>query len=253
MTNILMHGCNGAMGRVISELLQEDEQSKIVAGVDVQTTKHFQYPVFSGLEQVDVDYDVIIDFSNAKAVDALLAYVKAKQKPLVLCTTGLCGEQLSMIAECKKKTAILRSANMSLGINLMMKLVKMAASVLYPSDFDVEIVEKHHRRKLDAPSGTALALADSINEELQERLQYVYERQSVHEKRGQHQLGISVVRGGTIVGEHEVLFCGEDEIITISHTALSRKIFAKGAISAAKYLKGKRSGLYTMADVIDGN
>lgn len=250
MIRILMHGCNGAMGKVISELLLEHPAAKIVAGVDLNTKPCFDYPVFASLDEVNVDYDVVIDFANVKAVDALLAHTQRTKKPLVLCTTGLSKEQVDAVEAYSKDVAILRSANMSLGINLLLRLVKDAAAVLYDSGFDIEIVEKHHRRKLDAPSGTALALADAINEELEGSLEYVYDRQSVHAARDAKHLGISAVRGGTMVGEHDVLFCGEDEIITISHNAMSRKIFAKGAISAALFLAKQSSGLYTMADVI---
>ncbi len=252
MTKILMHGCNGAMGRAISDLLSDSKEAKIVAGVDLQVAQHYDYPVYSALHEVDPAFDVIIDFANVKAVDALLDYAKEKKKALVLCTTGLNAGQIQKVEDYAKEIAILRSANMSLGINLLLKLVKDAAKVLYPSGFDIEIVEKHHRRKLDAPSGTALALADSINEECNRELTYVYDRQSVHAARDHEQMGISAVRGGTIVGEHDVLFCGEDEIITLSHTAMSRKIFAKGAISAAIFLCGKNRGLFTMRDVING-
>lgn len=194
--------------------------------------------------------DVIIDFASAKAVDHLLDYCAATGTPVVLCTTGLSEEQIRRVEETAEKAAVLRSANMSLGINLLLKLVKEAARVLAAADFDIEILEKHHNRKLDAPSGTALALADSINEAMESQYHYVYDRSSRRQKRDPKEIGIQSVRGGSIVGEHDVIFAGQDEVITISHTAYSRAIFAKGAVAAAKFLAGKTSGLYDMADVI---
>ena len=197
-----------------------------------------------------MEADVIIDFSNAKAVDALLEYSAAKNVPVVLCTTGLSENQLSMVDKAAGKVAILRSANMSLGINTLMELLKKAALVFAPAGFDMEIVEKHHNQKLDAPSGTALALADSLNEALDEAYSYKYDRTKERAKRDPHEIGISAVRGGNIVGEHEVLFCGQDEAIEFKHTAYSKAVFAKGAVEAAKFLAGKPAGHYDMADVI---
>ena len=202
------------------------------------------------LSKYDVDADVVIDFSNAKAVDGVLDYCVDKQVPVVLCTTGLSDEQLAKVEECYKKVAVLKSANMSLGINTLMALLKKAAQVFAPAGFDMEIVEKHHNLKLDAPSGTALALADSINEAMDNEYHYVYDRSQRREKRDPKEIGISAVRGGSIVGEHEVLFCGQDEVIEFKHTAYSKAVFAKGAVEAAKFLKGKGAGHYDMADVI---
>ena len=248
MIKIIMHGCNGAMGIAISRLNLED--AKIVAGVDINTEQKFDFPVYSSLQEVKEDADVIIDFASVKAVDNLLDFCKDKKIPVVLCTTGLSDEQIKKVEEVSKTTAILRSANMSLGINLLLKLVKEATKILADSGFDVEIVEKHHRRKLDAPSGTALELANSVNEAFDNKFEYVYDRSKLHKARDKYELGISAVRGGSIVGEHDVIFAGEDEVITFSHSAYSRNIFAKGAIAAARYLAKKESGLYTMADVI---
>lgn len=193
---------------------------------------------------------MVIDFSNAKAVDGVLDYCVDKQVPVVLCTTGLSDEQLAKVEDCYKKVAVLKSANMSLGINTLMALLKKAAQVFAPAGFDMEIVEKHHNLKLDAPSGTALALADSINEAMDNEYHYVYDRSQRREKRDPKEIGISAVRGGSIVGEHEVLFCGQDEVIEFKHTAYSKAVFAKGAVEAAKFLKGKGAGHYDMADVI---
>ena len=194
--------------------------------------------------------DVVIDFSNAGAVDALLDYCAEKKIPVVLCTTGLSEEQLEKVRETSEKTAVLKSANMSVGINLLLKLLKDAAKVLGNAGYDIELVERHHNQKLDAPSGTALALADSINEALNGEYHYVYDRSQVRQKRDTKEIGISAVRGGTIVGEHEVIFAGTDEVIEFRHSAYSRNVFAKGAVEAAKFLAGKETGMYDMGDVI---
>lgn len=250
MTRVIMHGCNGRMGQMISGLCTADPEIEIVAGVDTYTEQKNEYPVFASIDQCDVAADAIIDFSNASAVDGLLDYCEAKQIPVVLCSTGLSEKQLAKVDEASKKVAVLKSANMSLGINTLMSLLKQAVKVLAPAGFDVEIVEKHHNQKLDAPSGTALALADSINEAMDNRYEYVYDRSDRRAKRDAKELGISAVRGGTIVGEHEVIFAGTDEVIEFKHTAYSRAVFGKGAIQAAKFLHGKAAGYYDMSDVI---
>lgn len=250
MTKVIMHGCNGKMGQVITNLIAQDPEAEIVAGIDVSQHISNSYPVFSSLKECTVEADVIIDFASAKAVDALLRFCEEKQMPVVLCTTGLSEEQLKRVKEAATKTAVLKSANMSLGINMLLKLLKEAASILAPAGFDIEIVEKHHNQKVDAPSGTALALADSINDELNNEYEYVFDRSQVRQKRDAKEIGISAVRGGTIVGDHDVIFAGTDEVITFSHTAYSKSIFAKGAIQAAKFLAGKPAGMYDMSDVI---
>ncbi|MCR5416528.1 MAG: 4-hydroxy-tetrahydrodipicolinate reductase [Pseudobutyrivibrio sp.] len=250
MTKIVMHGCNGHMGRVITDLCEKDNNIEIVAGVDKFQGIDNKYPVFDSIEKVDVDFDVIIDFSNAAAVDGLLSYAENNNKPVVLCTTGLTDEMINHVDSASKKTAILRSANMSLGINTLFDLCKKATQVFADAGFDIEIVEKHHNQKLDAPSGTALALADACNEALDEDYEYCYNRADRREKRPKNEIGISAVRGGNIVGEHEVIFAGMDEVITIKHTAYSKGVFAQGAIQAAKFLAGKPAGLYDMKNVI---
>ena len=250
MIRIIMHGCNGRMGRMISEIVAEDPDALIVAGIDINTEKKNDYPVFASMEECDADADVVIDFGAASAVDGLLECCIKRNLPIVLCTTGLSDMQIAGMQAAAEKIAILKSANMSLGINLLMKILKEASNVLAPAGFDIEIVEKHHRMKLDAPSGTALALANSINEARNNEYEYVYDRSQVRQKRGDKELGISAVRGGSIVGDHDVIFAGQDEVITFSHTAYSRAVFAKGAISAAKFLAGKSAGLYDMSDVI---
>lgn len=251
MYRLIMHGCNGKMGQVISNLVAADEEACIVAGIDAKDDGHNAYPVFTDIDACDVEADALIDFSAAPAVDKLLTYCAKKNLPCVLCTTGLSEEQLAKVKETSEKVAILKSANMSLGINLLLKLLKEAAGILAPAGFDIEIVEKHHNLKVDAPSGTALALADSINEEFNNSYEYVYDRSKVREKRTQKEIGISAVRGGTIVGDHDVIFAGADEVITFSHTAYSKAIFGKGAVQAAKFLAGKPAGMYGMSDVID--
>ena len=227
MVRAIMHGCNGHMGQVITGLIKADEGIELVAGIDKYTGIANDYPVFESLEKCDVEADVIIDFSNAAAADALLTYCEEKKMPVVLCTTGLSEEQLAKIPEAAKKTAVLKSANMSLGINTLMKLLQDAAKVLATAGFDMEIVEKHHRLKLDAPSGTALALADSINEAMDNQYHYIYDRSQRREMRDDKEIGISAVRGGTIVGEHEVIFAGPDEVIEFKHTAYSKAVFGK--------------------------
>ncbi|MBP3475652.1 MAG: 4-hydroxy-tetrahydrodipicolinate reductase [Lachnospiraceae bacterium] len=250
MVKVIMHGCNGKMGQTIAGLIAADEEIELVAGVDAFDAGKNQFPVFKSIAECTVEADAVIDFSAAPAVDGLLDYCVAKNLPCVLCTTGLSEAQLAKVKEASEKVAILKSANMSLGINMLLKLLKEATGILAPAGFDIEIVEKHHNQKVDAPSGTALALADSINEELDNSYQYVYDRSQVREKRTQKEIGISAVRGGTIVGDHDVVFAGADEVITFSHRAYSKAVFGKGAIQAAKFLAGKPAGMYDMSDVI---
>ncbi len=250
MTNIIMHGCNGKMGQVITRIVAEDPDAEIVAGIDLTGEVKNDYPVFRTIEECNVEGDVIIDFSNAAAVDALLEHSRSRHIPVVLCTTGLSAGQLELVSQVSKETAVLKSANMSMGINTILKLVREAAKVLANAGYDMEIVEMHHNQKVDAPSGTALALADAINEAMDHQYHYQYDRTQVHAKRDPKEIGIQAVRGGSIVGDHQVLFCGPDEVVEIRHTAYSRSIFAKGAVQAAKFLKGKEAGMYDMSDVI---
>ena len=250
MVKMIMHGCNGKMGQVITGICKEDENIEIVAGVDPYTGLKNDYPVFAKISECDVEADVIVDFAAAPAVDDLLTYSVAKQIPVVLCTTGLTEEQLARVEEVSKQVAVLKSANMSLGVNMLMDLLQKAAKILAPAGFDMEIVEKHHNQKLDAPSGTALALADSINAALENAYDYKYDRSQERKKREKYEIGIQAVRGGNIVGEHEVIFAGTDEVIEFKHTAYSKAVFAKGAVEAAKFLAGKPAGRYEMSDVI---
>lgn len=253
MTRIILSGCNGMMGQMICGIANDDSETEIVAGIDLKDNGTNPFPVFSDISDCDVAADAMIDFSTPKILDKLLDYSVDKQIPIVLCTTGYTEEQLAQIEAASEKTAILKSANMSLGINTLLKLVQDAARVFAAEGYDVEIIEKHHNQKLDAPSGTALALADSVNEAMGNPYEYIYDRSQRREKRDKKELGISAVRGGTIVGEHDVIFAGKDEVITFSHAAYSKAVFGKGAVSAAKFLKGRTSGRYDMADVIAHN
>ena len=250
MVRAILHGCNGAMGQVITGLVAEDPDIAVVAGIDLYDVQKNDYPVFASPDACDVEADVIIDFSSAKATDALLAYVRKTKIPVVLCSTGLSEEQLAEVENTSREAAVLKSANMSLGVNLLFKVLQNVAPLLAQEGFDIEILEKHHHRKLDAPSGTAIALADAINESLPEPYAYKFDRTQERQKRDPKEIGFAVIRGGTIVGEHDVIFAGTDEVITFSHQAASRAIFAKGAIAAAKFLAGKPAGYYTMKDVI---
>lgn len=249
MVKAILNGCNGAMGRVITDIVSKDNGIEIIAGVDMNTTQGADYPVYGTLEQCP-QADVLIDFSSSKATDGVIAYCEKTKTPVVLCTTGLSEEQLKKVSELSRECAVLRSANMSLGINLLFKILKEAAPVLAEAGFDIEILEKHHNQKVDAPSGTALALADAVNESLDHEYHYKYDRTTERVKRDKKEIGIQAIRGGSIVGEHDVIFAGQDEVITFQHTAYSKAIFAKGAVQGAKYLAGKNAGMYDMADVI---
>lgn len=250
MTKVIMHGCNGHMGRTITNIIENDDEIEIAAGIDKYMGVQNNYPVFSNISECSVEADAVIDFASPDAMEGLLSYCVANKVPAVLCTTGLSEAQLEQIKEASKKVAILKSANMSLGINMLLKMLKEATATLAPAGFDIEIVEKHHNQKKDAPSGTALALADSINETLDNEYTYQYDRSKEFKKREKKEIGISAVRGGTIVGDHDVIFAGEDEVITFSHRAYSKAVFGKGAVQAAKFLKGKPAGYYDMSDVI---
>ena len=250
MTRIIMHGACGRMGRVISDIVKEDADAEIVAGIDIAGRDDAGYPVFTDINACDVEADVIIDFTTASAVDGLLDYAVKKNLPVVLCSTGLSTEQLDKVRETSAEIAILKSANMSLGVNTILGLLKSATKVFVPAGFDVEIVEQHHHNKLDAPSGTAIALADAINEAADGQFEYIYNRSDRRAARDKKELGISAVRAGSIPGTHDVIFAGQDEVIEIRHIAYSRSIFGVGAVSAAKFLAGKKPGMYDMQDVI---
>lgn len=248
MTKIILSGANGKMGRVIQNVVSLRDDCEIVAGVDLNT-ESTSFPVYADINEITEKADVIIDFSNPVLLDNLLAYSKANKMPLVIATTGYDDNQKAQINDASKECPIFFTYNMSMGINLLANLAKKAVSIL-GSDFDIEIIEKHHNQKIDAPSGTALMLADAICEEIDNDMKYEYDRHSKREKRTKNEIGLHAVRGGTIVGEHDIMFCGRDEIITLSHSARSKEIFAVGAVNAAVYMNGKDAGLYDMAELI---
>ena len=250
MLKIALSGCNGRMGRVIADICAKKENMKIVAGFDVNAVKLSDFPVYADPFEFSGAADVVIDFSNAASVEQLLSYCTKTRTPVVICTTGHSPAQLVQIGAAATQIPVFRSGNMSIGINLLMDLLKKSAAVL-GDGYDVEIIEKHHNQKLDAPSGTALMLADAVSSALPYEAEYVYDRHERREKRPAHEIGIHAVRGGTIVGEHSVLFCGRDEIIEIKHSALSREVFAVGAVDAAAFLAGQTEpGMYDMSHVI---
>lgn len=250
MPKIILSGCNGRMGRVITEICAAKPEMQIVAGLDLNAVQLSDYPVFAHAVEFTGEADVVIDFSNAAVTEELLAYCVSRKIPVVICTTGHSTEQLAAIDQAAAKIPVFRSGNMSIGINLMMDLLRKCATVL-GEDYNVEIVEAHHNQKLDAPSGTALMLADAVSEVLPYEAEYTYDRHERREKRPAHEIGIHAIRGGTIVGEHSVMFCGRDEVIELKHSALSREVFATGAVNAAAFLAAQtKPGLYNMSDVI---
>ncbi len=249
MLSVLLSGCGGKMGGVIQNNIASRENMEIVAGIDPGPMPESRFPVFAGIFEFKGQADVIIDFSHPSALTSLLAYAVETQTPAVLATTGYSPPQIEEIKKASAKTALFFTANMSLGINLLVSLAKKAAALLSPG-FDIEIIEAHHNQKIDAPSGTAIMLADSISEVLPEPFRYVYDRHSHRKKRDKREIGLHAIRGGSIVGEHDVLFAGEDEVIKLSHKAYSKNIFATGSINAAAFLAGKGPGLYDMSDLV---
>lgn len=250
MTEIILSGCSGTMGKVVSSCIKENSNCKIVAGIDVKADADAGYPICASAGDLKTKADVLIDFSNPSLLSSLLDFGKKTSTPLVLCTTGYTNEQIKSIKNISHELPIFYSGNMSIGINLIIELAKKAAAVL-GNDFDIEIVEQHHNKKIDAPSGTALMIADGISSVLGKDMNYVYDRHSQRKKRDKNEIGIHSIRGGTIVGEHEVIFAGDQEVIKISHSAQSKAIFARGAVNAAIYLSHKSSGLYDMADLLN--
>lgn len=249
MTKIIITGANGKMGKVIQSVVANRDDCQVVAGVDLNTESNGDFPIYSSIFDVTEEADVIIDFTNPVLLDDLLSYTAKKGTPLVLATTGFDEDQKNKIKEASKNSPIFFTYNMSMGINLLSNLAKKAVEIL-GNEFDIEIVEKHHNQKIDAPSGTALMLADAMCEVTPNPMKYEYDRHSKREKRTKDEIGIHAVRGGTIVGEHEIIFAGRDEIITLSHSARSKEIFAVGAVNAAVYMNGKSAGLYDMKELI---
>lgn len=250
MTKILLSGCGGKMGRVIASCIADREDCEIVAGIDPAGMEDAAFPVFGAAAQFDGKADVIIDFSHPSALEGILSYAVSHHTPTVIATTGLNEQQVASIHEAAKEVPVFFSANMSIGVSLLTELAQKAARVLGDS-FDIEIIEKHHNQKIDAPSGTALMLADAISGELRQKPHYEFDRHSKRAKRDKNEIGIHAVRGGTIVGEHEVLFAGRDELISISHSARSKEIFAVGAVNAALFLRSQPAGLYAMRDFVN--
>lgn len=248
MINLIISGCNGRMGHVVEEICNADPDVNVIAGFDILGRGERDFPVYTSPEQFAGQADVVVDFSHPSALTPLLAFCKSRGVCAVLATTGYSDEQLDEISEAAKTIPVFRSANMSLGINVVIELIKKAASVL--EGYDIEIVERHHNRKVDAPSGTALMLADAAASAVSYEPEYVYTRHDVRQSREKREIGISAVRGGTIVGDHEVIFAGRDEVIELHHHAASREIFANGAVKAAKFLISQSSGLYSMADLV---
>lgn len=249
MTKIFLVGACGKMGRVIAECVSTRNDCTVVGGVDVVCEKYSDFPIYSSFSQVSEKPDVIIDFSHPSALKDTLDYALTNKVPAVIATTGLDEQHIELVNEAAKKVPVFFTYNMSLGVNLLAELAKMATKVL-ANDFDIEIVEAHHNQKIDAPSGTAIMLADAINETLDNEYEYEYDRHSKREKRPKKEIGMHAIRGGTIVGEHEIIFAGRDEIVKLSHSARSKEIFAVGAINAAIYLKEQQNGIYSMSDLL---
>lgn len=249
MVDIILSGCNGTMGKNITKCISERNDCRIIAGIDINVPEKSDFPIYSSAEKFSGKADVIIDFSHPSAFNSLLSYSVRTKTPAVFATTGLSDEQISALKKASEQVAIFHSANMSLGVSLITELAQKAAKVLGNS-FDIEIVEQHHNKKIDAPSGTALMIANAISDVLEEKPEYIYDRQSKREKRSKNEIGIHSIRGGTIVGEHEIIFAGQDEIITVSHSARSKMLFASGSVNAAIYIKDKQPGLYSMKDLV---
>ncbi len=249
MTNIVISGANGKMGKVINNVISLRDDCRVIAGIDINTESYADFPIFASPDMLPEKPDVIIDFSHPSALDSLIGYALSTGTPLVLATTGYSDEQIEKIKKSSEQIPVFFTFNMSLGINLLVELAKKATAVL-GDQFDIEIVEKHHNQKIDAPSGTAIMLANAVNDTLDNKMKYTYDRHSQRKKREKNEIGIHSIRGGTIVGEHDVIFAGRDEVITLSHQASSKEVFAVGSVNAAIFMNGKKKGLYTMADLI---
>lgn len=249
MINLLLCGCGGSMGQVVTQMCKESDEITIVAGFDASQKFNPDYPVFNDLFKITEKIDIILDFSHPNALDKILEYSKKKHIPAVIATTGLSEEQINKLTEHSNNTPVFFSYNMSLGINLISRLLKQSISAI-ANDFDIEIIEKHHNKKVDAPSGTAYLLANAINESLQEDYSFTFDRSKTISKRAKSEIGIHSLRGGTIAGEHSVILAGDDEIIEIKHTALSKKIFATGALKAVKFLVNQPNGFYNVDNLL---
>jgi len=251
MINVILCGANGKMGHTLAKIISEDKSVNVACGVDINTAQYDSFPIYESINDYKDKADVIIDFSHPSCLDGILEYAVKTCTPAVLCTTGLSKQQMDKITEYSKKVPLFFSANMSLGVNLIINLVSQAAKILQDR-FDIEIIEKHHNQKIDAPSGTALAIADAITKSVDYEAEYVYDRHSVRKKRDAKEIGIHAIRGGNIVGEHSVIFAGTDEVVELNHQATSKDVFAVGAVSAAKFLASQPAGLYNMTNLIEG-
>ncbi|MBS7175059.1 4-hydroxy-tetrahydrodipicolinate reductase [Massiliimalia timonensis] len=249
MTKIILSGANGKMGKVIARCTEERKDCEIVAGVDLNTQAYSDFDIYPSFSECGESGDVIVDFSNPAVLDGMLDYALKTNTPVVIATTGYSPEQIEKIQKAAEQIPVFFSFNMSLGVNLLVSLAKKAAEVL-GGQFDIEIIEKHHNQKIDAPSGTALMIADAINDTLDQTQKYMYDRHAQRKKRDKNEIGIHSVRGGTIVGEHEVIFAGHDELLSLKHQAMSKEIFAVGAVNAAVFLKGKPAGIYDMGKMV---
>lgn len=248
MARILLVGCNGKMGKMISSIVDKFEGLSIVAGVDKNTTTSFSYPIFQSISHCDVDIDVILDFSRPDTLEEIAAYAVKNQKAVIFCTTGYSVEQVAIIKGLKEYIPVFRSANMSIGVNVINNVLKNLSNILY-KDFDIEIIEKHHNQKVDAPSGTAILLANTMKDSIEEETVLIHGREGIS-KRHHKEIGIHAIRGGNIIGDHEVIFAGQGEVIEIKHSAISREVFAVGALRACSFIYGKEKGLYSMDDIV---
>ncbi len=249
MIKILLVGCNGKMGTMISTVAQNSSIMEITAGFDSKTTGNFDYPVYDSLSNVSEDIDVILDFSRPATLESISKFALDKNKPVVFCTTGYSPTQLTAIDDLATKIPVFHSANMSIGINIVNNVLKSISNTLY-KDFDIEIIEKHHNQKVDAPSGTALLLANTIKDSIDEETEFNYGREGIA-KRESKEIGIHAIRGGNIIGDHEVIFAGKGEVIEIKHSAISREVFAVGALKACEYIYDKTAGMYSMDNVVN--
>ncbi|MGU9539839.1 4-hydroxy-tetrahydrodipicolinate reductase [Clostridium tepidum] len=247
MVKVILNGCNGKMGKVICDLAQNYSNLKIVAGID-KKNENSSFPIFNNINECNVEADVILDFSRPDALKGLLNFATLKNMPIIICTTGFSEEEIKLIEETSKKIPVFRSANMSIGINIVNNILKNISAFMY-KNFDIEIIDKHHNQKVDAPSGTAILLGDTIKNSIKKDTKYIYGREG-SSKRTHDEIGMHAIRGGTIVGEHDVIFAGAGETIEIKHTALSREVFAVGALNACLFMSGKEAGLYNMDNVI---
>ncbi|WP_010240802.1 4-hydroxy-tetrahydrodipicolinate reductase [Clostridium arbusti] len=246
---VLLNGCGGKMGKVVIEAAKKFDNIEIAAGVDKSTDNSLEFPVFNTVEDCNVPVDVILDFSRPDALDSILKTSDKNKLPIVLCTTGFSKDEIAKINAFSKEHGVFRSANMSIGINVINNILKNISAFLY-NDYDIEIIEKHHNQKVDAPSGTALLLGDTIRNSIKEDTVYVNGRDGLH-KREHNEIGVHAIRGGSIVGEHEIIFAGQGETIELKHTAISREVFAVGALKACAFMQGKEKGLYDMNDVLN--